>query len=87
VAITRYSSAGSMIASFSGIVFAIAMQREWWKVVMLILIFVLILWTHRDNLKRLAAGNERQFNQRSVGVVPSDTAPAETVKPSEETKL
>ncbi|MFN3266850.1 MAG: glycerol-3-phosphate 1-O-acyltransferase PlsY [Deinococcales bacterium] len=64
VAITRYSSAGSMIASLSGIVFAIAMQREWWKIVMLILIFALILWTHRDNLKRLATGTERQFNQR-----------------------
>jgi acyl phosphate:glycerol-3-phosphate acyltransferase len=82
VAITRYSSAGSMIASFSGIVFAIAMQREWWKVVMLILIFVLILWTHRDNLKRLAAGNERQFNQRSI-----NTAPSDTIKPPEESTL
>ena len=68
VAITRYSSAGSMIAGFSGIIFAIAMQREWWKVVMLILICLLILWQHRDNLKRLAAGTERQFNQKSTSL-------------------
>jgi acyl phosphate:glycerol-3-phosphate acyltransferase len=79
VAITRYSSAGSMIAAFSGIVLSIAMQREWWMVVMLVLIFVLILWTHRDNLKRLAAGNERQFNQRSA-------IPKEGAEPAEEPK-
>lgn len=74
VAITRYSSAASILASFSGIVFAIALQREWWKVVMLIMIFMLILWQHRDNLKRLAAGNERQFNQKAALIVPPETA-------------
>lgn len=80
VAITRYSSAGSIIASFSGIIFAIAMQREWWKVVMLILICLLILWQHRDNLKRLATGTERQFNQKSTSL-------SDTVKtPTEESK-
>jgi acyl phosphate:glycerol-3-phosphate acyltransferase len=75
VAITRFSSAGSMIASFSGIVFAIAMQREWWKVVMLTLIFILILWTHRDNLKRLVAGTERHFNQRVASTSESAQTP------------
>jgi acyl phosphate:glycerol-3-phosphate acyltransferase len=80
VAITRYSSAASMLASFSGIVFAITMQREWWKIVMLILIFILILWQHRDNLTRLATGTERQFNQKSTNL--SDTAKITT----EETK-
>jgi acyl phosphate:glycerol-3-phosphate acyltransferase len=70
-----------MIASFSGIVLAIAMQREWWKVVMLTLIFVLILWTHRDNLKRLATGTERHFNQRTVNPKPTDNP-----KPPEEAK-
>jgi acyl phosphate:glycerol-3-phosphate acyltransferase len=80
VAITRYSSAGSIIASFSGIIFAIAMQREWWKVVMLILICLLILWQHRDNLKRLATGTERQFNQKSTSL-------SDTIKtPTEESK-
>jgi acyl phosphate:glycerol-3-phosphate acyltransferase len=81
VAITRYSSAGSIIAGFSGIIFAIAMQREWWKVVMLILICILILWQHRDNLKRLATGTERQFNQKSTNL--NDTLKT----PTEETKI
>ena len=80
VAITRYSSAASILASFSGIMFAITMQREWWKIVMLILIFMLILWQHRDNLTRLATGTERQFNQKSTSL--SDTAKITT----EETK-
>ncbi len=80
VAITRFSSAGSMVASFSGIIFAIAMQREWWKVVMLILIFVLILWQHRDNLKRLAAGNERQFNQKEASLSDTAKVPTEEIK-------
>jgi acyl phosphate:glycerol-3-phosphate acyltransferase len=81
VAITRFSSAGSMVASFSGIIFAIAMQREWWKVVMLILIFMLILWQHRDNLKRLAEGNERQFNQKEASLGDTVKTPTEEIKP------
>ncbi len=74
VAITRFSSAGSMITSFCSIILAIAMQRTWWEVLMMALIFTLIMFRHRDNLQRLAAGNERQFNQKNTTPVPSDTA-------------
>jgi acyl phosphate:glycerol-3-phosphate acyltransferase len=76
--ITRFSSAASMLASFSSIILGIAMKREWWLVMMLGLLFSMIIFKHRDNLDRIRMGTERQFDQRLPRTPPSDTAkPAE----------
>jgi glycerol-3-phosphate acyltransferase PlsY len=74
VLVTRFTSAGSIIASASSVVLAIAMQREWWKVLMLGGLAVMIAFKHRDNLGRMYAGIERRIDQREPRVVSSDTA-------------
>ncbi len=77
--ITRFSSAASMIASFSGIILGIAMHREWWKVLMMSLLFSMIIFKHRENLDRIRLGTERPFDQRLPKTVPGDTAKNEAI--------
>jgi acyl phosphate:glycerol-3-phosphate acyltransferase len=72
--ITRFSSAASMITSFSSIILGIAMKREWWFVMMLGLVFTMIIFRHRDNLDRIRLGQERHFDHRLPRSPPSDTA-------------
>lgn len=62
--LTRYVSAGSMVGAFSAVVIALALGRPWWEIVTLALLAVLIFWTHRDNYRRLQAGNERRFGEK-----------------------
>ena len=74
VLVTRFTSAASIIASASSVILAIAMQREWWKVLMLGGLALMIAFKHRDNLGRMYAGIERRIDQREPRVVSSDTA-------------
>ncbi|MER3444421.1 MAG: glycerol-3-phosphate acyltransferase [Armatimonadota bacterium] len=62
--LTRYVSAGSMVGAVSGVIVAIALGRPLWEVVTLALLALLIFWTHRENYRRLQAGNERRFGER-----------------------
>ena len=55
---TRFTSAASIIASASSVILAVAMQREWWKVLMLGGLAVMIAFKHRENLGRMYAGIE-----------------------------
>ena len=80
---TRFVSAGSIIAGFSSIVLAIAMQREGWKILMCCGLALMIAFKHRDNLKRMYDGVERRIDQRTPKVVaPAEPAvPVDTLEP------
>ena len=80
---TRFVSAGSIIAGFSSIVLAIAMQREGWKILMCCGLALMIAFKHRDNLKRMYDGVERRIDQRTPKVVaPTEPAvPVDTLEP------
>jgi glycerol-3-phosphate acyltransferase PlsY len=64
IALTRYVSAGSMVGGITGFVLALLLKRPAWEVFIFILIGALIFWTHRENIKRLQAGNERRFGEK-----------------------
>lgn len=64
IAITRFVSAGSMIGSFASVCLALALARPAWEIFTLALLVGLIFFTHRDNLRRLYAGNERRWGEK-----------------------
>jgi acyl phosphate:glycerol-3-phosphate acyltransferase len=73
VYITRFVSAGSIIGGVAAVVLAVAMQRDIWMVVMCFGLLLMIVFKHRDNLKRLLAGTERRIDQRVQDPEATDT--------------
>lgn len=64
IALTRYISLGSLLAaaSFPAIVFLLNKGTELFFLG--IVIFFLIVFTHKSNIRRLLAGNERKFGEK-----------------------
>ena len=63
--LTRYVSAGSLIGALTSVVVTIALGRPFWQVLTVLLLGALIFWTHRENIRRLTAGNERRFGEKA----------------------
>ncbi|WP_018112197.1 glycerol-3-phosphate 1-O-acyltransferase PlsY [Thermus igniterrae] len=63
--LTRYVSAGSMTGGVAATVLALALGRPLWEVGTVLLLALLIFWTHRDNLKRLQDGTERRLGEKA----------------------
>lgn len=65
VALTRFVSLGSVMA---GVGYPISMilvgNRQWWAILLTLLSGGLIIWRHKDNIKRLVKGEERKFSFR-----------------------
>ena len=85
VLVTRFVSAGSIIGAFAGVLFAIAMRREWWMVAMCAGLTLMIVFKHRSNLASMFEGTERRIDQRTPKVISSDTA--KPVQPVNETTV
>lgn len=65
VALTRFVSAGSMIGALSSVVITVALGRPFWQFLTVLVLAALIFWTHRENIRRLAAGNERRWGEKA----------------------
>ncbi|GEM84547.1 glycerol-3-phosphate 1-O-acyltransferase PlsY [Meiothermus hypogaeus] len=63
--LTRFVSAGSMIGGLTAVVVTIALGRPLWEILTLLVLAGLIFWTHRENIKRLQAGNERRLGDKA----------------------
>ncbi|MCX7802761.1 MAG: glycerol-3-phosphate 1-O-acyltransferase PlsY [Meiothermus ruber] len=63
--LTRFVSAGSMIGALTAAVVAIALGRPMWEILTVVLLAALVFWTHRENIKRLQAGNERRLGEKA----------------------
>jgi glycerol-3-phosphate acyltransferase PlsY len=63
--LTRFVSAGSMIGGLAAVVITIALGRPFWEILTVLLLAGLIFWTHRENIKRLQAGNERRLGDKT----------------------
>ncbi|KIQ53522.1 glycerol-3-phosphate 1-O-acyltransferase PlsY [Meiothermus taiwanensis] len=63
--LTRFVSAGSMIGALTAAVVAIALGRPMWEILTVVLLAALVFWTHRENIKRLQAGNERRLGDKA----------------------
>jgi glycerol-3-phosphate acyltransferase PlsY len=68
VALTRYVSLGSLLGSVSAVVTMavfMALDRVSWEYLVYIVVAVtLIIFQHRDNIKRLASGTEGKLGQK-----------------------
>ena len=61
IAFSRYVSVGSLVGGMAFVVLAVAMAKPVWFVVLSLTVAGLIFYTHRENLSRLQAGNERRI--------------------------
>jgi glycerol-3-phosphate acyltransferase PlsY len=57
----RYVSLGSIVAAAAMPVFVAAIDRRLSIAVVTLLVAVLVIWKHRENIKRLRAGSESKF--------------------------
>ncbi len=62
--ITKYVSLGSLFATFSSILFSIIFKIDISYTYLFIIIFLLSLYTHRGNIRRLIQGKEIRFGQK-----------------------
>ena len=76
--LTRYVSAGSMVGAASVVLLAIWLTAPFWQIITMLVLAILIFWTHRDNLRRLSAGNERRFGEQKAPAPEAAEAPAPT---------
>lgn len=58
---TRYVSLGSTVAAVSFPITTFAVYRSLWETVLAVVIALLVLWAHRENLRRLRQGTESRF--------------------------
>jgi glycerol-3-phosphate acyltransferase PlsY len=68
--LTRFVSAGSMIGGLTAVVITIALGRPLWEILTMLVLAGLIFWTHRENIKRLQAGNERRLGDKTGATQP-----------------
>jgi glycerol-3-phosphate acyltransferase PlsY len=62
VAVTRYSSAGSLAAGIMSPVFALLVSHDTGLAIFCILAAALLVYKHRDNIKKLANGTENRVS-------------------------
>lgn len=63
--LTRFVSAGSMIGGLTAVAITIALGRPFWEILTMLVLAGLVFWTHRENIKRLQAGNERRLGDNT----------------------
>ena len=66
-AVTRYSSLASMVAAVGAPIAAFRLAPEPVNVAILAAVAVLLLWRHRGNIRRLAAGTESRIGRQVTG--------------------
>ena len=65
LAITRYVSLGSLVMETEFVLWvAITRPGDWHMLVLSLVFAVLAFYTHRENIKRLIAGNENKIGQK-----------------------
>jgi glycerol-3-phosphate acyltransferase PlsY len=66
VALSRYSSLASLVAAISAPIFAWFLGADEGVVVVVAAIALLLIWRHRENIARLAAGTESQLGRKKA---------------------
>jgi glycerol-3-phosphate acyltransferase PlsY len=73
IAVGRYVSLGSVVALFSAPLFLVMRPFSTPQLFLISVMTLLVLFRHRDNLVRLAAGSERRLGENSVTETTIDT--------------
>ncbi len=66
IVLTRFVSAGSMVGGVAAFVVVAVLERPWWELLIVGVIAGLLVWQHRDNIRRLSAGTERRFGEKAA---------------------
>ncbi|WP_027481959.1 glycerol-3-phosphate 1-O-acyltransferase PlsY [Deinococcus pimensis] len=66
IVLTRFVSAGSMVGATAGLVVVLVLGRPWWEVLIVAVLAGLLVWQHRDNIRRLSSGTERRFGEKAA---------------------
>jgi len=64
VAFTRYISLGSITAAFCYPLFNLAFKKQYVLAAMGFFVFLLVIFTHRENIKRLLNGTEKKLGEK-----------------------
>ncbi len=64
IALTRFVSAGSILGALTAVVVAAVLGRPGWLLLVVTFLAALLSWQHRDNIRRLQAGNERRLGEK-----------------------
>ncbi|THF86262.1 glycerol-3-phosphate acyltransferase [Deinococcus sp. KSM4-11] len=62
--LTRFVSAGSIVAAALAALLVIVMQRPVWMIVIVLILSGQLIWLHRENIARLHAGKERRLGEK-----------------------
>lgn len=61
VALTRLVSAGSILGAVAAVLVSAVSGQPLWLTALVTFLAALLIWQHRDNIRRLQAGNERRL--------------------------
>ncbi|MFC4425954.1 glycerol-3-phosphate 1-O-acyltransferase PlsY [Deinococcus navajonensis] len=62
--LTRFVSAGSILGAVAAAILVVALGRPLWMMGVIAGLAALLVWQHRDNVRRLQAGNERRLGDK-----------------------
>ncbi|GAA5435171.1 glycerol-3-phosphate 1-O-acyltransferase PlsY [Deinococcus sp. A31D244] len=62
--LTRFVSAGSILGALTGAFTAYLLGAPLWLSLTVTALVALIVWQHRENIRKLHAGNERRFGEK-----------------------
>ena len=65
--LTRFVSAGSILGALTGAFTAYLLGAPLWLSLVVSALAALIVWQHRENIRKLHAGNERRFGEKVSG--------------------
>ncbi|EYB68453.1 membrane protein [Deinococcus phoenicis] len=61
--LTRFVSAGSILGALTAVTLVAALNRPGWLSLTVAFLAALLTWQHRDNIRRLQAGQERRLGE------------------------
>lgn len=62
--LTRFVSAGSIMGAATALVLSVLLQLPLWQAGFIWFLALLLIWQHRDNIRRLTAGEEKRLGQK-----------------------
>lgn len=62
--LTRFVSAGSILGAAAAMVLILVVQAPLWMIVQVFFLALLLIWQHRENVKKLQSGTERRLGEK-----------------------
>lgn len=62
--LTRFVSVGSMLGALAAVVLSLSLMRPLWLSLVFAVLAALLIWQHRENIRKLQAGTERRLGEK-----------------------